>query len=173
MMLCVVCTVHKKIRSASFLVWPQNQGIPFVSGLTSKSLGRVSQFGPQNRQLRFDDLGLKITATVSWFESKKNGLRFISCATNPTEDEDSVGHVSRFSGLICLKTSWARVFQSGLKTDEGVAQIVHVTSLQRLCRAKVEDGWVDMTGCIELFYLNFIVFIVLAHKDILVFCLGL
>jgi hypothetical protein len=73
MMLCVVCTVHKKMRSASFLVWPQNHGIPFVSGLTSKSLGRVSQFGPQNRQLWFDDLGLKITATVSWFESKKMG----------------------------------------------------------------------------------------------------
>jgi hypothetical protein len=24
-------------------------------------------FGPQNRQLRFGDLGLKITVTVSWF----------------------------------------------------------------------------------------------------------
>jgi hypothetical protein len=81
-----------------------------------------------------------------------------------------VGHVSRFSGLICLKTSRDRVFHSGLKTDEGVAQIVHVTSLQRLCRAKVEDRRVDMTGCIEPFYPNFIVFIVLAPKDILVFC---
>jgi hypothetical protein len=28
---------------------------------------RVSRFGPQNRQVRFDDLGLKMTATVSWF----------------------------------------------------------------------------------------------------------
>jgi hypothetical protein len=36
-------------------------------GLTSKSVAQVSQFGPQNRQLRFSDLGLKITATVSWF----------------------------------------------------------------------------------------------------------
>jgi hypothetical protein len=36
--------------------------------LASKPLGRVSQFGPQNRQLRFDGLGLKITMTVSWFE---------------------------------------------------------------------------------------------------------
>jgi hypothetical protein len=28
---------------------------------------RVFQFGPQNWQLRFSDLGLKITVTVSWF----------------------------------------------------------------------------------------------------------
>jgi hypothetical protein len=39
-----------------FLVEPQNQGG-----------GGVFQFGPQNRQLWFGDLGLKITVTVSWF----------------------------------------------------------------------------------------------------------
>jgi hypothetical protein len=38
---CVVCTVHMKMRSASFLVEPQNQGRWFVSGLASKPLGRV------------------------------------------------------------------------------------------------------------------------------------
>jgi hypothetical protein len=27
-------------------------------------------FGPQNRQLGFDDLGVKITATVSWFRTQ-------------------------------------------------------------------------------------------------------
>jgi hypothetical protein len=37
------------------------------SGLASKPVAHISQFGPQNRQLRFGDLGLKITATVSWF----------------------------------------------------------------------------------------------------------
>jgi hypothetical protein len=51
--LCAVCTVHKETRSAGFLVEPQNQG------------HRVSQFGPQNRQLRFGDLGLKIITTIS------------------------------------------------------------------------------------------------------------
>jgi hypothetical protein len=35
--------------------------------LASKPVARVSQFGPQNWQLRFGDLGLKITTTVSWF----------------------------------------------------------------------------------------------------------
>jgi hypothetical protein len=37
-------------------------------GLTSKPVAQVFQFGSQNGQLRFGDLGLKITATVSWFE---------------------------------------------------------------------------------------------------------
>jgi hypothetical protein len=71
------------------LVWPQNHwdGLAskplwrFISGLASKLLGlflpvwpqnrwwRVSRFGPQNRQLRFGELCLKITAMVSWFVS--------------------------------------------------------------------------------------------------------
>jgi hypothetical protein len=35
--------------------------------LTSKLVARVFQFGPQNRQLWFGDLSLKITAVISWF----------------------------------------------------------------------------------------------------------
>jgi hypothetical protein len=37
---CEICTVHMDMRSAGFLVEPQNQGRRFVSGLTSKLLGR-------------------------------------------------------------------------------------------------------------------------------------
>jgi hypothetical protein len=36
--LCAVCTMHELMRSASFLVEPQNQGQRFVSGLASKPL---------------------------------------------------------------------------------------------------------------------------------------
>jgi hypothetical protein len=36
-------------------------------GLASKPVARIFWFGPQNQQLRFGDLGLKITVTVSWF----------------------------------------------------------------------------------------------------------
>jgi hypothetical protein len=39
MTLCSVCTVHDETRSAGFLVWPQNQGRQFVSGLATKPLG--------------------------------------------------------------------------------------------------------------------------------------
>jgi hypothetical protein len=38
---CAVCTVHVETRSVGFLVEPQNQGRQFVSGLTSKPLGRI------------------------------------------------------------------------------------------------------------------------------------
>jgi hypothetical protein len=40
--LCAVCTVHVEMRSVGFFVEPQNQGLRFVSGLASKSLGRFS-----------------------------------------------------------------------------------------------------------------------------------
>jgi hypothetical protein len=36
-------------------------------GLASKLVAQVSQFVPQNRQLWFGNLCLKITVTVSWF----------------------------------------------------------------------------------------------------------
>jgi hypothetical protein len=65
--LCAVCTVDKEMKSTDFLVWTHNQGLWFVSGLASNPLGQVSRFGPQNRQQRFGDLCLKITATFSWF----------------------------------------------------------------------------------------------------------
>jgi hypothetical protein len=38
--------------------------VTVFSGLTSKPVAWVFRFGPQNRQLQFDDLGLKITVTV-------------------------------------------------------------------------------------------------------------
>jgi hypothetical protein len=60
----------EETRDADFLVWPQNQGRWFASGLASKPLGQGSLFEPQNQQLRFGSLGLKITAMVSWFGLK-------------------------------------------------------------------------------------------------------
>jgi hypothetical protein len=38
--------------------------------LTSKPVVKGFQFVPQNRQLRFGDLGLKIIVMVSWFGSQ-------------------------------------------------------------------------------------------------------
>jgi hypothetical protein len=54
-MLCAVCTVHKEMMSAGFLVEPQNEG------------QRVSRFWPQNQLLRFGDLAHKITVSILWF----------------------------------------------------------------------------------------------------------
>jgi hypothetical protein len=61
------------------VVWPQNHSDGFCwFGLKTSGYGFLQfglktggdgffWFGPQNRQLCFGDLGLKITATVSWF----------------------------------------------------------------------------------------------------------
>jgi hypothetical protein len=61
------------------VVWPQNHSDGFCwFGLKTSGYGFLQfglktggdgffWFGPQNRQLWFGDLGLKITATVSWF----------------------------------------------------------------------------------------------------------
>jgi hypothetical protein len=51
--------------------------------------------------------------------------------------------------------------------------VVHVPSSRRSREDEVEDGRVDTIGCIRLFYSNFIVFIVLGPRGILVFWLDL
>jgi hypothetical protein len=107
-----VVTVSPDLSSkpvVSFLVESQNQGG-----------GRVSWFGPQNRQLRFGDLGLKITVTVSWFGPQNQaGFDLLIAPQNQRED-DGVGHTSKSSGLLRVEARRARVSQSGLKTGEGV-----------------------------------------------------
>jgi hypothetical protein len=80
---------------------------------------------------------------------------------NRRKDEDSVGHMSRSSSLLHLKASQARIFQSSLKTGGGVARMVHAASSRRSCGDKAEDGRVDATGHIRLFYPNFAIFFVL------------
>jgi hypothetical protein len=44
----------------------------------------------------------------------------LSVAPQNRQREVGAGHASRFSGLLRVKVSLARVFQSGLKTGEGV-----------------------------------------------------
>jgi hypothetical protein len=80
-----------------------------------------------------------------------------------------VGHASKSSGLLHLQVSQARVSQSGLKTSVGAVRMVHVVSSWRLRRVEAEDGWVDATGCIKLFFPNFVIFVVLGLRDVLVF----
>jgi hypothetical protein len=49
----------------------------------------------------------------------------------------------------------------------------NVASSRRSHGDEAEDGRVDATNCTELFYLNFIIFVVLGHKGNLVFLLDL
>jgi hypothetical protein len=48
-------------------VWPQNRWRGFLPVWPQKWWWRVFRLGPQNRQLRFGDLSLKITMTIFWF----------------------------------------------------------------------------------------------------------
>jgi hypothetical protein len=66
MTLCAVYTTHVEMRSASFLVEPQNQGRWFVNGLVSQPLGQFIS-GLTLKPVVTVSLGLasKSVATVS------------------------------------------------------------------------------------------------------------
>jgi hypothetical protein len=107
---------------------------------------------------------------VSWFGPQNHaGYGLLVALQNRQEDEDSVGHESRSSGLLCVEASRARVSQPSLKTGEGVARIMHVASSQRWHRGQVEHERVDATGCVRPWYPYFTDFIVLDPRGILVF----
>jgi hypothetical protein len=58
--------------------------------------------------------------TTYWFGPQNQTRYGLSVAPqNRQEDEDSVGHVLRSSGLLRVKVSQNRVSQSGLKTGGG------------------------------------------------------
>jgi hypothetical protein len=74
---------------------------------------------PQNRQLWFGGLGLKIIATVSWFVPQNQADFGLSVAPQNQRRKVSAGHGSRSSSLLDVEASLVRVFQSDLKTDGG------------------------------------------------------
>jgi hypothetical protein len=89
------------------------------SGLASKSVARVSRFGPQNIQLRFGDLGHKITAMISCLGTQNQAGFDLLVAPQNRRGEDGVRHVSRSGGLLRLEASCSRVSESGLETGGG------------------------------------------------------
>jgi hypothetical protein len=74
---------------------------------------------PQNQQLRFGDLGLKITVMVSWFRPQNQADFGLPVTPQNRRRKVDVGHASRSSGLLRLEVSLTRIFQSGLKTGGG------------------------------------------------------
>jgi hypothetical protein len=91
-----------------FLVEPQNQG---DRGFPSLGL-KISSYG-------FGDLGLKITATVSWFGPQNQAGFGLSVVPQNRWSEVGTGHASRSTGLLHVEASLARVFQSSLRTGGG------------------------------------------------------
>jgi hypothetical protein len=78
--------------------------------LASKPVASGSPFGPQNRQLCFGDLGIKITATVSWFGPQNQAGFGLLVAPQNRWMEVSAGHASRSSGFLRVEASRARIF---------------------------------------------------------------
>jgi hypothetical protein len=145
-------------------------------GLASKPVARVSRFGPQNQQLRFGDLGLKITVAVSWFGSQNHAGYGLSVAPQNRWEGDGVGHASISSGLLRMETSRVGFPSLASSLVEAGWWVVHVAPSQRLHRGQVEDGRIDTLGCVGPCYPCFAIFIVLDPRVIvvfLVFCLGL
>jgi hypothetical protein len=91
-----------------FLVVPQNEGG-----------GGFSGFGLQTGSYGLCDLGLKITATISWFGPQNQAGFGLSAAPQNLHREVSVGHASRSSSLLGVKANLARVYQSDMKTGGG------------------------------------------------------
>jgi hypothetical protein len=81
-----------------------------VSGLATKPVATVSQVGHQNRQLRFGDLGLKITVTISWFGPKNQEGFDLLVAPQNRRRKDGAGHTSKPVDLLRLEASRARVY---------------------------------------------------------------
>jgi hypothetical protein len=68
-----------------------------------------------------------------------------------------------------VEASWARIFQSILKTGRDVMTGGACGIITELRRVEAEDGLVDDMGCIELFYPKIIIFYVLCHRGNLIF----
>jgi hypothetical protein len=73
----------------------------------SNLVARVSRFVPQNRQLRFGDLGGKITATVSWFVPQNQAGFNLSVTPQNRWTEDDAGHASLGFSSLALRLAEA------------------------------------------------------------------
>jgi hypothetical protein len=99
------------------------------------------QFVPQNRQLRSGDLGIKITATVSWFGPQNQAGFGLSVAPRNRRRKVGAGHASRSSGLLQVKASRASVSQFASKLAEARRWVVHVASSRGCIKVKSKtDG---------------------------------
>jgi hypothetical protein len=97
----LVATVFPGLASkpvVGFLVEPQNQGGGGFPGL-----------GLKTGSYEFGDLGLKITAKVSWFGPQNQADFGLSVAPQNRWREVSAGHASRSSSLLGMEASLARV----------------------------------------------------------------
>jgi hypothetical protein len=118
-------------------------------GLASKPAVTVSRFGPQNRRLRFGDLGIKITMTLSWFGPQNQAGFGFSVAPQNRWREVVTGHTSRSSGLFRVEANQGRLGFPSLasRLAEARRRVVHVAPSWRLRQMKLKtDGSMRWTA---------------------------
>jgi hypothetical protein len=175
-----VCSLHRAQgdRERDFLRSASKPRSMVSPSLASKPVAIVLVVWPQNHSLEFSGLGFKIgscgLATVSWFgPQKQEGYGLLVAPQNQWEDEDGTGHVSIFSGMLCLEVSRARVSQVCLKLVKDRQQVEHVASSQRSHGCETKDGRFNGVGCgaVEVGpnYPSLDVIFRLAYRGIIVF----
>jgi hypothetical protein len=120
--LCAVCTWHVKMRSAGFLIEPQNQSRRFMIGLVSKPLGRFSSVCPQNWWRWFLLVWPQNRRWVSWLSLKTKVVEgFLIWALKPAALAWWFGHQNhRDDFLVCAsKSSRLRFVSCVTKPTEG------------------------------------------------------
>jgi hypothetical protein len=189
---CAVCTMHIEMRSACFLVEPQNQGRWFVSGLTSKPLGRFSlvwlqnwwrrflPVWPQNRWLRFPSLGLKTGSYGLEIWASKSPQRFLDLGLKTKQatiyrlchktDGSSTAWGTRrdLADYFAWKQVGLGFFSLASRLMETRWRVVHVAPSWRLHQSQVEDGRIDAMGCVGLYYHCYVIFFLLYPRVIVI-----
>jgi hypothetical protein len=101
----------------------------------------VSRFGPQNRQLRFGNLNIKITTTVSWFEPQNQAYFGLSVAPQNRREDASLCDTRRdLVACFMWKRIWLGFSSLASRLAEARRRVVHVAPSQSLRRSQVEDG---------------------------------
>jgi hypothetical protein len=128
------------------------------SGLGLKTGTSALQICVLKSSQRFLRLGLKTKpASVCWLLQKIDGSRL----ARDTRQDVAVCFVWMHVGL--------GFFSLALRLVEAWLRVVHVASSQKSRGVEAEDGPVDATGYIRLFYHKIVVFIVLVARGNLIF----
>jgi hypothetical protein len=128
----------------------------------------VFRFGPQNRQPWFGDLGLKITATVSWFGSQNQAGFGLSIAYKTDGGRSARDTHWDLAACLAWKQVWLGFPSLVWRLVEARQRVVHVAPSRRLRRRQAEDGRVNAMGYVRPCYRTFTVFNVLCTRGIVV-----
>jgi hypothetical protein len=121
-----------------FLVESQNYDGGGFSSLGLKTSSYSLVIWASNSPRWFFSLDLKTKqATVCWLHHKNR------------REGNGVVHASRYSGLLGMEASWARIFQFASKLVEARRRVAHVTPSWRSREDQVEDGWVNEMSCVR------------------------